>query len=461
MINMVSHKGPNVLLFTEMILGPRLSMHFLDKKIVFKEYAMNVNSFQLVDYYSKASPYTNLYYSRLAGPGVIDPLGTGSNFKPLNRLDSSQYVRSECTGFEKNSLVESKSDNVHLVFKVPEYGEFIGHFDLYVKLPRVQKTSGTFANWCNAVAIAMFESVSLEYNNGQVIFYSVDELISFMVHESEASGKSKYVGQRELIAQLQDDSTSDIELVFRIPFSFDSEFPFPNLVYTERGFPLTVRAVTRPFSKLFIYDGNTEPTVSPGSFDICMYTQLISKFTTLEERTELFHNPEKRFAQYMQRFDHAFEIYDQDDTLVHVDISMFKSTNRLYICAIGNDSLDNNDYFNFGNRQDASPIVKSIGLRVDSNWIYDVTPTEVLESRYNKESHTYFYVIDFSKTVSKKTSAGQVAIPGAFDFTVSKGSRLVLNIDPSSDGTVHVYSLGSNLLGLMPESELFSVIFEK
>jgi hypothetical protein len=249
---------------------------------------------------------------------------------------------------------------------LPKRADMLSSMALHLTFPKLEKTSGTFAGWTNSVGHAVIDTVELEIGNRLIdkhfgVFLEIwDELTSTSRNENILTGKIS----NSVILQ----TNATYENTYVIPFKFwfcrglHTALPLLNLMYQD----IKIIIKLRPFSECVTFDGDTPPlTVNISE------SYLLVDFIYLDDMERMIYKQDTRQVFLIEQL--QIKEVQGDDT--NNSSSVFKTSvpfnhpvKELIWFFIEEESLRNNDWFNFSQRlgqERVFPLMKNATLLID------------------------------------------------------------------------------------------------
>ena len=325
-------------------------------------------------------------------------------FKRSNNY-SFEYINIECNG--------TKYFGQKLTFTIPKKAHFVQETILRIKLPALTLPSGsTYINWTNSLGHALIDKIELSIGDYIVdtqdgLFYEIlDELTNIKNYQKTNSLIRKFESPVLLTT-----STSTNEEYLYIPLKFWYTESLSNALplYLLNYHSIKINVYLKEFQDCVIYDG----VVTPDEKEL-ISVDLTCKFIYLDnEELQLINNFVKQendartfIITQTQSFKAIDNISSNKDITMNLN-SLNHPVLELLLVFIEQDSIENNDYFNFGQRiltpyTDKVPLIKTLKFDIDGNQLfYDQDESfyrKVLQyNHHSKVSDKLIYTIPFSQ----------------------------------------------------------------
>jgi len=332
----------------------------------------------------------------------------GTQDKYLTSSPEVSFFKKEYKRFSNFSVEQTK---VHFYERVdfgkrisvtlPKRADMLGSMALHLTFPKLEKTSGTFAGWTNSVGHAVIDTIELEIGNRLIdrhygVFLEIwDELTGTSRNENILTGKIS----NSVILQTNatDENTYVIPLKFWFCRGLHTALPLLNLMYQE----IKIIIKLRPFSECVTFDGDTPPlTVNISE------SYLLVDYIYLDDMERMIYKQNTRQVLLIEQL--QIKQVQGDDT--NNSSSVFKTSvpfnhpmKELIWFFIEEESLSNNDWFNFSRRlgqERVFPLMKNATLLIDGKEreemkdeiVYRISNT----ARFHRNTvDKHFYCISF------------------------------------------------------------------
>lgn len=368
---------------------------------------------------------------------------------PNTSLFSNEYE--PITRYARNTTVENFNEVVNfsrtVTCNLPYQGDFLGSISLEIELPSLDIPSdSTYATWTNSIGFALIEQIDIYI--GEILIDRQDGLIMEMydyLTTNASQSHDQMIGRFDNVLSLQRNVNKSMKLLVPIYFWFCRK-PLSNALplASMRKSSIKIVMKIRKFEDLITYDGPTQPiqkNIKSCSL-ICDYYMLdkAEKFEYINSpQTSLIHQwiPNKTEVA-------ANVAYSK----VHLNVE--KPVKELILCVQECESVNNNDYFNFGNRtagfyDPATGYVDSIGLIIDGNPRFSMLP-EMVFRKSNEYYHTFsgnrnIYVISFAEKPEDTEPTGTINMSRFQNIELS-----CLFQTPHPNLIVNIYALTYNVI---------------
>jgi uncharacterized ubiquitin-like protein YukD len=279
---------------------------------------------------------------------------------PQHNFITREYKRHVDFASEKTRIYfyESVNFGKTITVQLPKNGDFLGKLYFCFSLPPLVPTNGTYACWTNSIGHAIIDHIDLEIGNKLV-----DRQYGlFMEIWEELTGKNQYlnplIGKTDSIDALQSNALA--ETFYQVPLRFffceNLWSALPLLCMQYHQVKLVIKL--KNFSECVSYDGTTQP--SPVSIND---NYLLAQYIYLDETERLRYKSERReiLISQTQYTDTTGDETNSSGGVFKMDIPFNHPVKELLWVFIENDSISNNDWFNFSKRNNV-PLTKVYSL---------------------------------------------------------------------------------------------------
>lgn len=330
---------------------------------------------------------------------------------------------------------------------IPRQGDFLYKMYFRFKLPKLVKTSGRFAGWTNSIGHALIEHVDLEIG-GQIIdrhYGMFLEVWNELTHKPGITSSDylltgKYNHPESLQTTALTESEYEVPLQFYFCQNIGSSLPLISLQYhvVKLIFKL------RPFEECIVYDGATPPDTVK-----MVDASILAEYIYVED-------PERI---KLKDKEHSYLIH-QTQSIIGESVSL--NNGGLYRCFLGfnhpctelifvlteKDNEDNNDWFNFAQRNvvvatPVLPLLDNAKLIIDGNERVELSSEFTLRVANNARYHSiapskHIYTMSFSNEPEKFYPTGSL------NFSFIDQAELQLQMKTQINSTVKLYAFVRN-----------------
>jgi hypothetical protein len=379
---------------------------------------------------------------QLAAKGVQDAYLTK---KPEMNHFKSVYKQHVPFSTEQQSLFFS--GNVEfgkkITCSVPRTGDLLSSVYLNLKLPKLVKSSGTFAGWTNSVGNAIFEYAEIEIGGRLIdkqygIFMEIiDELIDTKI-------ENILLGKYDTNLVLGDSAKSNTEYFVPLRFWFHDDLSKAIPLISLQNHEIKIHLKLRPFDHLIHYDGATPPdTVS------ITEATLSAKYIFLDDSERKKYVDAKHMFLIKQLQLNPVQSIKQGTTNFKSRLEFNHPCTELLWVFTETDSELNNDWFNFSKRVPDGDLVTSLmtrcKLNIDGSDIFDQN-----ELFFRSVQHEIYHTNISNKHVFTYAFSNNPEDPqpsGSLNFSKISDANMYFDfIENVPDIKLYVFSVNHNWL---------------
>ena len=334
---------------------------------------------------------------------------------------------------------------------LPQRGDLITKVYLYVKLPVVTKTSGTFAGYCNNVGHALVKSVELSIGDLKIDRLErvyLDALSELTIQERADSGNIM-LGKYPNIVALENNAVSVSSYYVELPFYFskDASLALPICAVYRQDTKVTLDLAQ--LSSLLHFDGPDPPTVSGGMIDA--YLMVEYAFVRNDVQQAIIDKTHTFLIEQVQTRDPQAVYISSVDNMQKYDLSFNHPVKELLWVFIEDDSTANNDHFNYALRTpdaygNVLPLMTSAKLTVDGKDLFNALPEEYFRLVQPYQHHStvpnkYIYCYNFG------LNPENVQPSGTLNFSKLTDACLYTSMSASAPSCkLYLYAVSYNFL---------------
>lgn len=326
---------------------------------------------------------------------------------------------------------------------IPKRGHLLSKLFLYISLPELVKTSGTYACWTDAVGHAMF-SEPIELEIGGVV---VDKLYpqfldirdEFTLH-SQREGKNFMIGKSDIHVANRYNGTKPYNLIVPLEFWFTKEANLSLPILSMFSQTIKVNMKFRTFEELVNYDGATPP----------VYSQMIDSFVFAEyiylddSIVDRFRDQKHQYIIEQTQF-HGDESIPFNNSLFSANLKFNHPIKELFFTCVTKKNIASNNYFVYSDDNN-DPIILQASLLLDGKNRYEFLPEFYYRSMLPYSYHSvipmkYVYCIPFSILPEQNQPMGSLNMSRFNDITLS------LKLQESNPETfLYIYAVNYNII---------------
>lgn len=329
---------------------------------------------------------------------------------------------------------------------IPRKADYLHKLYFEFKLPPLTKTSGNYAGWTNSIGHAIIDYTEISISGYTInrhygLFMEIwNELtINPLVYEED----NLMIGKYNQIASLQYNALT--ESYYRVPLQFwfckniGSSLPLLNLKHNN----IKITISLKPFDNCIVYDGNTAP--NPVNI---LDSSLICEYIFIDD-TEKLRLIDKNITYLIEQTQTINgESINTFNGVYKCDLNFNHPCSEIMFVLREQDSENNNDWFNFAQRQNLpltpiTPIINGASLVLDGNIRFD-SVKELTLRRYNSHRyHNYsnnkhIYIMSFCNDPEKWYPNGSI------NFSLLDQAELHVDVKPSINSDVNLFIFANN-----------------
>lgn len=287
---------------------------------------------------------------------------------------------------------------------IPQKGDLVTKVYLYVKLPVVNRTSGTYAGYCNNIGHALVKSAELSIGDIRIDRLErvyLDALSELTIQERADSGNIM-LGKYPNIVALETNAVSESSYYVELPFYFtkDPSLALPLCAVYRQDTKITLEF--EKISSLLHFDGSDPPTV--GNM-VDAYLMVEYAFVRNDIQQEIIDKTHTFLIEQVQTRDPQAVYVSSVDNMQKYDLSFNHPVKELLWVFIEDESMINNDHFNYARRTpdaygNVLSLMASAKLTVDGKDLFNALPEEYFRLVQSFQHHStvpnkYIYCYNF------------------------------------------------------------------
>lgn len=322
---------------------------------------------------------------QLTGVGIADKYLTENPEISVFKYRYFRYVNF-ATEIVEISLNESVDFGKKIYANIPFKGHLLSKLYLKVKLPRLEKIDGTFVSWTDSLGYALIDYIELEING--MVFDRLHGYFLDMYDEFTTSGvdhgKKNMILKSDIFISTRDNAERETDLMIPLNFWFTKQ---PNLALPLLSMPsskIKVNFNFRNFSELVHYDGNIQPNEKS-----ILDSELYGEYIYLDESIiEQFSKNDHKYLINQVQFNNIDSINNGMTSYIS-EIKFNNPVSELIFGFVEDESIENNDLFNFSRRSDELSILESASLYLDGQERFPNLPESYYRLVFPKNVHSY------------------------------------------------------------------------
>jgi hypothetical protein len=303
--------------------------------------------------------------------GIFQLKAIGQQDAFLTKYPTQNFIKqsyNQYVNFSKDQISIYPKENVDFGKKwsiiIPKFGDYVNNIYLNVKLPKLTRTSGTYAGWTNSVGNVLVKEYSIQIGD-----YIIDKRYGLYAEiweelSSKTPKENILIGKYAHVSRLPYTAEYDTEYFVPLDFWFCKNLGAALPLFAMRFNTVTIHFEFELFDNCVIYDGLTPPN----SVSI-LETKLIADYVYIDEneKNKLFDTEFEFVISQLQ----AVMNEDIPRGGPHsIDLPFNHPCSELIWVFREKASEENNDWFNFGVRNgvvftDIFPLMEDAKLLLD------------------------------------------------------------------------------------------------
>lgn len=370
-------------------------------------------------------------------------------------INAFKYVYKRCNQFSYD-YIDIYSNNSSFFgktveFIIPSKSQFIQECNLKIKLPELALPSGsTYVNWTNSIGHAIIDKIELligEYviDTHDGLYY---ELLDELTYNKEPGNINSLIRRYDSSSFITTYVPSEYIYV-PIRFWFTKEVSAALPIYLLTFHSVKIKVYFKEFSQCVIYDGPTAPSFSEIQECVCITKAL---YISDEEINLLKSTGETKNVQYiinqMQSVKAPRKCLSDQNVILNLS-SINHPVTEMLLVFLEQDSINNNDVFNFGKRvlnpQDPrEPLIQKINFKIDGNDLYILREESFYRKMLPYNHHTkvpnkFIYTLPFSQKPEELNEYS-----GSLNFSAIDKPQLYLETSSSLGSPIYPYIYFTN-----------------
>jgi len=371
------------------------------------------------------------------------------------------YNYKQITPFAKHTTMLPFNEKVDfgrtLTITIPSLGDLVNSIYLYFQLPPLTLPPGsTFVGYTQSIAYAMIESVEIRIGEQTIdrqtgLFMEVMDYLT--TNANKAESHYKQIGRYDTVNVLPINALSPQSIYIPLKFWFNNKLSQGLPMLTLAGQIVKLIVKLKPFSSIVTFDGQIPPIPIP-----IAQSGVIIDYHILSESERIDYKEETQEYLIEQWQEIVYEI-PQGMSTSRFRLEFTKCIKEIVWAICETESVSNNDFFNFGRRENAyqgGEFLEFISLSFDGKERFEKLPESYFRIVLPQRHHSYagnrnIYTLPFAEYPEANQPSGTAnfsrydSVELGLDFIDSvPGCRLyVLGINYnrltiSPDGTVQL-----------------------
>jgi len=374
-----------------------------------------------------------------------------------------QYKYFKYVNFATETVKQHLNDNVEfgqnkITVNILKNGHLLSKMYLNIKLPVLVLVDGTYACWADTLGYAFF-SQPIELVIGGVIvdrLYGTGlDMIDELTSHVKKTGKDLMILKSDMYRSCLYNAKKIIDLMIPLDFWFTKDYSLalPLLAMTNQD--ISINFYFKNFDELVNYDGNQGPPL----------VSVIESFVYIEY---IFLDEIILESFQKQKFTYVIEqiVYNGDEnipdnqSIFQTQISFKNPCKEILFACIDQDSINNNNYFNYSRFSDGEPLIKEVSLLLDGKHRFDnFLPEHIFRQYFPNNVHSvipnkHMYTIPFCTTPESS-----VQPTGSINLSRFDNITLALNMNKNNNlCQIHIYGIMLNIVTIENGSLRFEFV---
>lgn len=335
------------------------------------------------------------------------------------------------------------------IFNIPKSGHFIRNAQLYVEVPPLNFTSGTYAAWTNGFMYTLIEQVDIEIGGVLIdskkgIFLDIETELS----STKLDGVSLMSGKESDILGIQDNALTSRKFILNLDFWFNKDLKntLPIILLQEQE--INIIFYFKKFEDCIIYDGITPPdeVTIIDSYLLVEYFQIERNYMrTFVEETRKNTGLNYLISKTVS-INGDFSNIKAGVLNYQININFEHPITELFWVVVEEESINNNDYFNYSRRIDNGPPILKAKIDIDgfeqNNGYLDESYYRMIEPFKFNYNIPRKYINVFSYSLRPEC----IDPAGSLNFSALNSFKLSFIMNPgNSESRLYVFGKNYNI----------------
>lgn len=343
---------------------------------------------------------------------------------------------------QKLTLNEMARFNKKSSCNIEKRGHLLSKLYLHIKLPALQKTSGSYLCWSDTIGYAIFsDPIELEINGVVVdrLYPQFLEMWHELVHSHAEYGKQFMIGKSDIYSGTQQNATLPLDLVIPLDFWFTKAYNLALPILSMYNQDIKVNFRLRDFLQVINYDG-AEPTPVP-----ILDSNIYAEYVYLDDLIVNTFQKQKHMYIIDQVQYHGDETIPANTSNYNTSLKFNHPVKELVFALAQKQNVDNNNYFVYSNENNTN-ILSDASLLLDGQRRFEFLPEFYYRNAFTNNVHSsvplkYIYTIPFCIKPEDNQPTGSLNMSRFNDVT------LALHLEPNNMETyLYLYAINYNIL---------------
>jgi hypothetical protein len=337
---------------------------------------------------------------------------------------------------------------------VPKRGHLLSKLFLHLKLPALQKESGTYLSWCDTLGYAIF-SEPIELEIGGVV---IDKLYPrFLDIWDEFTNSDKQLGKYLMLLKGDNyrstmyNAEKEVDVIIPLDFWFTKQYSSALPLLSMYNQDIKLNFKFKDFSKLVNYDGGDPAPV------VVLDSNVLAEYVFLDDSIAEKFQQQKHTYIIEQIQYNGDEIIPESNSVYNSSLKFNHAAKELFFAVAEKANVDSNNHFVYSSSIGDSNIVSEAALLLDGKKRFEYLPEIYYRNVFPDSVHSvipmkYVYCMPFSVRPEHNQPTGSINLSRFNDVVLS------LKLTPGNNECyLYVYALSYNVITI--ENGTFTMEF--
>lgn len=337
---------------------------------------------------------------------------------------------------------------------IPKKGHLLSKLYLHLRLPLLTATDGSYVCWSDTLGYSIFNSPIELLIGGTVVdrLYPISsDIMDELTTSSNKLGHDRMILKSDTFRSNIHNATKEVELIIPLQFWFTKHYSSALPLLSMLNQDVQLNFSFADFTDVINYDGDTVPQRAE-----ILESNLFAEYIMLDDIILEQFQSQKHQYLIPQMIFNGIDTIQANQSLFSTKLHFQNPCKELLFCCVDENSVVNNNYFNYSRFSDGSPLIAYASLILDGRHRYDdYMPEIVFREMFPNIVHSvvpskHFYVIPFSLKPEDQQPTGSINL-GKFDEVI-----LSLKMTPNNPTCkLHVFGIMYNILTIQNGSATF------
>ena len=303
---------------------------------------------------------------------------------------------------------------------IPKRGHLLSKLYMRVSLPQLDKTSGTYLAWSDAIGHSIFDG-GIELEIGGVVVETVypqfeDIHQTFNVLDND-QGRNLMINKSDNYLSTRFNATVPVDVIVPLNFWFSKDYTHSLPVICLTSQDVKVKFKYRAFQDCVHYDG-----AEPVPYSVSA-TEIFAEYINLDSSVLDSFVKETHTFIISQVKSHGLERISAGTQVFSTQLHFKNPCKELFFACVEEESVLTNGYFNYSNVHTRGPLVSEIGLFIDNVPRFDYMPENfnrfAYSSMYKSVPVKHVYTIPFGLRTGTTQPTGTINMSMFDNVTLS------------------------------------------